>query len=90
MPAKERYEQLLREESTSSSYREEISLCPLLFFHWMTETFKAGNCRPLQICDLLPIEEQNKTRVLTEKLQKNWNDEKKACCGKDLDCGDVW
>ncbi|XP_068705945.1 ATP-binding cassette sub-family C member 4-like isoform X2 [Montipora foliosa] len=84
MPVKERYEQLPREEPASTHCRDEISLWSLLFFHWMTGTFKTGNSRPLQQWDLLPIQEQNKTRGLTEKLKEIWNGErrKRVSCGK--------
>ena len=81
---KEKYEQLPREEPASFLHREEIGIWSLLFFDWMTDTFKTGSSRPLQQWDLLPVEEQNKTRVLTEKLKNNWNEERKArnSCGK--------
>ena len=73
-----RYHKLPREEPTSSLQREQIDIWSLLFYHWMTDTFKTGNSRPLQQSDLLPIEEQNKTRILTENLQNIWFEERNA------------
>ena len=78
MPFKGGYEKLPQEEHTSTHYRDEISLWSLLFFHWMTDTFKTGNSRPLQQYDLHPVEEQNKTRFQTEKLQSLWREERRA------------
>ena len=64
-----RYNKLPREEPTSSLQKEHIGIWSLLFYHWMTDTFKTGNSCPLQQSDLLAIEEQNKTRILAENLQ---------------------
>ena len=74
-----RYNKLPREEPTSSLQKEHIGIWSLLFYHWMTDTFKTGNSRPLQQSDLLPIEEQNKTRILTENLQNIWFEERNRC-----------
>lgn len=79
MPAKEKFNKLRHEEPCSFLQQEEIGLWSLLFFGWMTETFKTGTSRPLQQSDLLPIEKQNRTKVLTEKFQQLWNDEQNAC-----------
>ena len=79
MPNKMRYNKLPREEPTSSLQKEQISIWSLLFYHWMTDTFKTGNSRPVEQSDLLPIEEQNKTRILTENLQNIWFEERNAC-----------
>ena len=76
-----RYNKLPREEPTSSLQKEKIGIWSLLFYHWMTDTFKTGNSRPLQQSDLLPIEEHNKTRILTENLQNIWLKERNACFG---------
>ena len=81
MPVKTRYSKLPREEPNSSLQKKEIGIWSLLFYHWMTDTFKTGNSRPLQQSDLLPIEEQNKTRILTENLQNIWLEERNACFG---------
>ena len=79
MAANERFNKLRHEEPCSFLQQEEIGLWALLFFDWMTETFKTGTSRPLQQSDLLPIEKQNRTKVLTEKFQQLWNDEQNAC-----------
>ena len=76
-----RYNKLPREEPTSSLQEEHIGIWSQLFYHWMTDTFKTGNSRPLQQSDLLPIEEQNRTRILTENLQNTWSEERNACFG---------
>ena len=68
MTVKMRYKKLPREEPTSSLQKEQIGIWSLLFYHWMTDTFKIGNSRPLQQSDLLPIEEQNKD--FDQKLSK--------------------
>lgn len=68
----------------SSLHREQPGLLSLLFFGWMSEVFKTGNTRPLQQCDFLPLDEENKARALSEKLQTIWDNERKASfdCGK--------
>ena len=79
MPVKQKYDKLVSEETSSSLQKEEIGIWSLLFYHWMTDTFKTGNSRPVEQSDLLPIEEQNKTRILTENLQNIWFEERNAC-----------
>ena len=82
MPVKGGYDKLPNNQEEPS--REKPSLLSLLSFHWMTETFKIGNYRPLEKSDLLPNDETNKTKALTEKLQTLWHDEKemRQKCGK--------
>lgn len=85
MPVKGRYHKLFNEpEMASTTHREKKSILSLLSFYWITETFKTGYSRPLEQWDLLPIEEQSKTKVLTEKLQGLWHEERRASqrCGK--------
>ena len=79
MPVKQKYDKLVSEEPSSSLQKEEIGVWSLLFYHWMNDTFKTGNSRPLERSDLLPIEEQNKTRILTENLRNIWYEERNAC-----------
>ena len=74
MPVKGGYDKLLNNQEEPS--REKPGLMSLLSFHWISETFKTGNCRPLEKSDLLPNDEDNKTKALTEKLLNLWNDEK--------------
>ena len=79
MPACERFDKLRREEPGSFLQQEEVGLWSLLFFDWMSETFKTGTSRQLEQSDLLPIEKQNRTKALSEKFQQLWNDEQNAC-----------
>ncbi|XP_015779863.1 PREDICTED: multidrug resistance-associated protein 4-like [Acropora digitifera] len=79
MPAYERFDKLRREEPSSFLQQEEVGLWSLLLFDWMSETFKTGASPQLQQSDLLPIEKQNRTKVLSEKFQQLWNDEQNAC-----------
>ena len=74
MPVKGGYDKLPNNKEEPS--REKPGLLSLLSFHWITETFKTGNSRPLEKSDLLPNDEANKTKALTEKLQTLWHDEK--------------
>ena len=82
MPVKGVYDRLPNNQEGPS--REKPGLMSLLSFHWISETFKTGNCRPLEKSDLLPNDEGNKTKALTEKLQTLWHDEKQMRhrCGK--------
>ena len=73
------YTKLRTSSQASSLDREEAGLFSVLLFGWMTEIFKTGNKRPLEKSDFLPRNEENKTSVLTEKLQTFWDDERKAC-----------
>ena len=72
------YNKVSNGAETSFPCQERRSVFSVLFFNWITETFKTGNSRHLEESDLLPIEEQNKTKVLTEKLQEIWNDEREV------------
>ena len=56
MPVKMRCNKLPSE----ALQKEQIGIWSLLFYHWMTDTFKRGHFRPVEQSDLLPIEEQNK------------------------------
>ena len=82
MPVKGGYDKLPNNQEEPS--REMPGLFSLLSFHWISETFKTGNRRPLEKSDLLPNDEENKTKALTEKLQTLWHDEKemRQKCGK--------
>ena len=79
MPGKNGYFKLPPEETSVPLNRQKTSVWHLLFFLWMNDIFKTGGSRPLEQFDLLPIKEQNKTRILTENLKKIWHEEKKAC-----------
>ena len=77
-----KYEKIPTNQPTSSLHQKTYGFCSGLFFGWMTEIFKTGSTRPLEKADLLPLDEENKTRVLTEKLQKLWNMEQIACLNR--------
>ena len=46
---------------------------------WMNGVFRKGNERPLQQSDFLPLHEEDRTRVLTERLQKQWKSDMERC-----------
>lgn len=79
MPVKNGYVKLPQRETSVPLNRQETSVWYLLFFLWMSELFETGSSRPLEQLDFLPIKEENKTRILTENLEKIWHEEKKAC-----------
>ena len=51
----------------------------LLSFWWMNSVFKTGSKRPLKQSDFLPLHEKDRTRDLTERLQKEWNNHVQEC-----------
>ena len=51
----------------------------LLTFWWMNSIFKTGSKRPLNQSDFLPLHEEDSTRNLTERLQKEWNKHVQEC-----------
>ena len=51
----------------------------LLTFWWMNSVFKTGSKRPLNQSDFLPLHEKDRTRDLTERLQKEWNKQVQEC-----------
>ncbi|XP_078363095.1 ATP-binding cassette sub-family C member 4-like [Oculina patagonica] len=51
----------------------------LLSFWWMNNVFKIESKRPLNQSDFLPLHEEDRTRDLTERLQKEWNDHVQEC-----------
>ena len=46
-----------------------------LLFQWMNISLKTGSERAIYENDLFPLEEENTTRVLTERLRANWTKE---------------
>ena len=50
-----------------------------LTFSWMNNIFKIGSKRPLKQSDILPLGEEDRTRDLTERLQKEWNTHVQEC-----------
>ena len=51
----------------------------ILTFWWMNGIFRKGNKRPLDQSDFLPLHHQGRTRDLTERLQKQWNNDIQKC-----------
>ena len=51
----------------------------ILTFWWMNGIFRKGNKRPLNQSDFLPLHHQDRTRDLTERLQKQWNSDLQKC-----------
>ena len=59
--------------------KKEAGFFSLLTFWWMNGVFQTGAQRPLEESDFLPLQEEDETQRLTEKIQKLWNREKKKC-----------
>ena len=51
----------------------------LLTCWWMNGIFRTGNKRPLEQSDFLPLNEEDKTKVQTEKLQEQWDEHVREC-----------
>ena len=60
---------------TNSALLENVSFFSTLFFQWMNNLMKTGSERAVDENDLLPLQEENTTRFLTEKLQAKWIEE---------------
>jgi len=58
---------------------QSANFLSLLTFWWMNSTLKKGSKRPLNQSDLLPLHEKDRTRDLTERLQKEWNTNVQDC-----------
>ena len=59
--------------------KKEAGFFSLLTFWWMNGVFQTGAQRPLEESDFLPLQEEDETQRVTEKIQKLWNREKKKC-----------
>ena len=70
--------QTLQSESarqTAENPRKGANVFSVLSFWWATELLVTGNKRPLEHDDLFPLQDEHKTQLLTEKLQRTWNEE---------------
>ena len=67
------------EKISTDNEKENVSFVSLLFFRWMNKTFTTGSERALDENDLLPLSKENSASFLTEKLQENWDKERKKC-----------
>ena len=59
--------------------KKEAGFFSLLTFWWMNGVFQTGAQRPLEESDFLPLQEEDETQCLTEKIQEIWNREKSKC-----------
>ncbi|XP_078362204.1 ATP-binding cassette sub-family C member 4-like [Oculina patagonica] len=48
-------------------------------FWWMNNVFRKGTKEPLDQSDFLPLHQEERTRDLTERLQKQWNSDLQKC-----------
>ena len=64
-------------DEKKSDPKKEAGFFSLLTFWWLNGVFKTGAQRPLQESDFLPLQEEDETQRLTEKIQELWNREKK-------------
>ena len=66
-------------QQKSSHPISSANFLSLLTFCWMNDIFKIGNKRPLNQSDFLPLHDDDRTRDLTERLQKEWNNHVQEC-----------
>ena len=76
--SKTKYEKVLDHESDNNHSEHPLasaSVFSLVTFWWMNSLFKVGRERSLEDSDVFPIHEDDRTRDLTENLQKKWNED---------------
>lgn len=74
--AKNEYEKLNSEEDAKNVNPViNANIFSRLTIWWMNKIFVTGNKRPLEEEDLFPLLEEDKSEVLTEKLQTEWEKE---------------
>ena len=73
------YKSVLLEKRSPENPPKEAGLFSLLTFWWMNRVFQIGAKRPLEESDFLPLQKEDETQRLTEKIQKLWSCEKKKC-----------
>lgn len=81
MPSKD-YEKISNDDNDdadSSHPALSANFLSVLSFWWMNNIFKIGSQRPLKLSDLPPLCEEDRTRDLTERLQKEWNNHVQEC-----------
>ena len=61
------------DQSSHPTIVTSASFFSVLTLGWMNGIFKIGSKRPLNQSDFFPIHDDDKTRDLTERLQKEWN-----------------
>ena len=67
------------EDSDCNHPTTSANVLSLLTFWWVNSIFKAGSERPLDQSDYLPLHEEDRTRDVTEQLQKEWNNHVQDC-----------
>lgn len=65
------------------------SFFSILLFQWMNISLKTGSERAIYENDLFPLEEENTTRFLTERLRANWTKETANSRRQDI-CPRLW
>ena len=76
--SKTNYEKVPDHESDNEQPEHPLvsaSVFSLVTFWWMNSLFKAGRQRSLEESDIFPLHKDDRTRDLTENLQKQWNDD---------------
>ena len=73
------YEKVHDEGQTQADPQKGASIFSHLTFWWMNRVFQTGAKRPLEEADFLPLQEEDETQRLTEKIWKLWSCEKKNC-----------
>ena len=67
------------DQSSHPTIVTSASFFSVLTLGWMNGIFKIGSKRPLNQSDFFPIHDDDKTRDLTERLQKEWNNHVQEC-----------
>ena len=85
--SKKGYETIATDEDDGTNQRshpmQSANFLSNLTLWWMNSTLKIGSKRPLNQSDLLPLHEKDRTRDLTERLQKEWNNHVRECNSTD-------
>ena len=66
-------------ERAPADPQKEAGFFSLLTFWWMNGVFQTGAQRSLEESDFLPLQENDETQHLTEKIKKIWICEKNKC-----------
>ena len=78
---KKDYEKITGDDDNDSSAHpaNSANFFSLWTFWWMNRIFRTGNQRPLNQSDFLPLNEEDRTRSLTEQLEEHWNNHIQQC-----------
>ena len=77
---KDGYQEVATDEKNSDNVNPTLkaNLLSKMTFWWMNKIFITGNKRPLEESDLFPLLEEDKSEVLTKKLEGEWEKEKQG------------